>query len=145
MASLGNLSRYRHAKRKVIMADLNRIFVMHTTADVGDANSDGNFELVVSRPAGDLFLLLDTADHDDRERGRTDEYVFDVSGEGVTSESVLSIRMTATDDGWLPKSIWAIGETVSGSFEVLAAHPVWGNRWFDRGDPETPDTYTISN
>jgi hypothetical protein len=34
------------------MADLNRIFVMHTTAYVGDANSDGNFELVVSRPAG---------------------------------------------------------------------------------------------
>jgi PLAT/LH2 domain len=127
------------------MADLNRIFVIHTTADEDDANSDGNFELVVSRPNGDLFLFLDTPDYDDRERGDTDQYEFDVSNEGVTTDSVLSIRMTSTDDGWLLKSVWAIGQTVAGSFEVLAAHPVWENGWFDRGDPATPDTHQISN
>jgi hypothetical protein len=130
------------------MADLNRIFVIHTTANDDDANSDANFELVVTRPVGEpVFMILDTPNHDDRERGQTDQYVLDVSSVDprVTTESTLLVRMVSDDDGWLPKSMWAIGETTSGSFEVLAAHPEWGNRWFDRGDPETPDQYTISN
>ena len=55
--------------------------------------------------------------------------------------------MTDTNDGWLPKSIWAIGETVSGDMIILGAHPEWSeDKWFDRGsDAVGPDRHKISS
>jgi hypothetical protein len=113
------------------MADITTVFIFHTTASSEDAESDAGFELILERQGGDLRLAFPDLPHDDRERGRTDEHTFDVSGEGITTETKLSIRMTSSTDGWLPKSIWAIGQTTEGTFEVLAANPEWSKGAFD--------------
>jgi hypothetical protein len=127
------------------MADVQKIFILHTTADEKDAESDAEFQLIIEKPTLDLTMDFPTFDHDERERGRTDEYVFDVSGEGVTTESKIRIKMTTTEDGWLPKTMWAIGQTREGTFELLAAHSEWAEGWFDRGDDAAgPDSHPIN-
>jgi len=128
------------------VADLNKIFILHTTADKDDANTDAGFQLVIQAQPFSVIMDFPDLDHDERERGRTDEYVFDVSNEGVTTESEIKIRMKNTDDGWLPKTMWAIGETREGQFELLAGHSEWPKGWFDRGDnPAGPDEHVITS
>lgn len=115
------------------MASLKRIFVLHTTGDHSDAGTDANFELKAENPGGHFIANFGDLPHDDRQKGRTDEYVFNVAGKGLTSKTKLRIRMTTSSDGWLPKTIWAIGETTANDYVVLAANTKW-EKWFDRGD-----------
>jgi hypothetical protein len=55
------------------------------------------------------------------------------------------MRMTNTNDGWLPESIFVIGQG-PGGYHLIGAHSYWPtNKWFDRGsDAAGPDEHVIS-
>ena len=131
------------------MADLKNIYILHTTSTKDDANTDADFELIAALPGRDYreaFTEWPANGHNEREKGRTDEYRFNVSGRGVKTNSELNIRMTSTNDGWLPESMWVIGETTSGKFEVLGHHPKWNKGWFDRGSGSVgQESHKINN
>jgi hypothetical protein len=101
------------------MARLRFLYVIHTTADVTDADTDGNFELVVFSPVNPQAEIgefgFPDRPHDERERGRTDRYRLNVSSLNMdmfhVRPEILAIR-TGSDDAWLPSSIWVIAEDV---------------------------------
>ena len=130
------------------MPQLNKIIVIHTTADESDAGTDADFALEITKPGTDVRKEFPDLPYDERERGRTDIYEFDVSGDGVNSDDPvfsITMRMTSSEDGWLPQSIFVLGETTTGSTITLGAHPQWGGGWFDRGsDAAGPEAHVIS-
>lgn len=129
------------------MAVLKRIFVIHTTSDETNANTDASFDLIASKPGTDFVEAFKDLPHDERERDRTDEYIFNVEGKNIDSETTeLTIVMRNTDNGWLPRTMWALGETERNEIVVLGAHPQWEKGWFDRGNNAVgPDRHLISN
>lgn len=134
------------------MATLKWIYVLHSTdPNHEDAGSDSNFELIATRKSGQgdyrkRFSKWPGSRHDEREKGRTDEYRFDVTDKGITTESQLKIRIIE-EDGWLPCSMWAIGLTESNEFVVLASRPNWDRGWINRGSdiPKEEEEVLISN
>jgi hypothetical protein len=136
-----------------MMPQLNRIFVIHTTADEEDADSDADFQLQIARSVPpDVLRTFEDLDHDDRERGRTDQYEFDVSGDNVNTDDPalakgggIIMRMINSDDGWLPKSIFVLGETIDGKTVVLGSHPQWDGGFFDTGHDPDISSHVISN
>jgi len=123
--------------------------VVHTTADKAYAGTDADFQLQIGRPGDDLVKDFPDLPHDERERGRTDLYVFDVAGDNVNSDDPnfgLTMRMINSEDGWLPESMLVLGQTFSGEAIVLGSHPQWNGGWFDRGsDAEGPEAHVISS
>jgi hypothetical protein len=131
------------------MAELRTIWVIHTTSTRSNADTENEFELEVRTSpfpapngtwAARRFPPLPT---DERESGTTDQYEFDLRGEGVNMELVqgddLSIRILG-DDAWLPSSIWVIGQDATPTTRLLAAHPLWptsiAQGWFSRDPAE---------
>lgn len=116
---------------------LNTIIAIHTTSTATDAQTDASFRLNIRHPTEPgKFNHLDFLPHphNERERGRTDEYRFDVIGLGYNDMDFLKgkhiVSMTIlSGDAWLPSSIWVIGVPNSGAPELLMSHPGWG-RWF---------------
>jgi hypothetical protein len=133
------------------MAKLETIWVIHTTSTAKDADTDDKFEVWL--PAGGKkgdspgeFLRTPNLPHDERERGRTDQYEFDVRKLGIDhTEARGNVRLaTLGSDGWLPSSIWVIGRTVDGKHHILAARPRWRSRdWFSTDSSEGKDFYTL--
>ncbi|MEU6191281.1 hypothetical protein [Nocardia sp. NPDC047038] len=116
------------------MAILRTVYVIHTTRDEEDANTEAEFQLHIVVPGSELgSVQLDFPDvaGNERERGRTDRYRFHVNGLGVDSEHRMYMRMVTTDDGWHPESIWVIGVTTDGKSHLLSSHENW-LPWFDR-------------
>jgi hypothetical protein len=130
------------------MPQLNTIRVIQTTADESNADTDAGFQLQIFRSGEDVLLDFPDLAHNERERGGTDRYRFDVSGLGIDSSDPsfgLAMRMVSTDDAWLPASIDVLAETVTGETVVLGSHDPW-TEWFDRGsNPAGSDTHMISN
>jgi hypothetical protein len=115
------------------MARLRFLWVIHTTANVADADTDGGFELAVhGSPNAEVeigsFPFPDLPNPDERERARTDEYRFNVHALNVDMFNIdgnhLAIR-ALSNDAWLPASIWVIGEDVQGRRELLVGLPNW--------------------
>ena len=52
--------------------------------------------------------------------------------------------MTTTEDGWLPKTMWAIGQTREGTFELLAGHSEWAEGWFAEAMMQQAPTLILS-
>jgi hypothetical protein len=90
------------------MARINGLTIIQTTADETDAGTDGGFQLQIARPGGDVLRTFPDLPYDERERGRTDQYFFDLSGENVDSNApgFQVIMRTLSADGWLPSSIF---------------------------------------
>jgi hypothetical protein len=114
------------------MATLQTLWVIHTTSNVADSDTDEGFELVIrgtiNPGAIAARIRFPNLPHDERERGRTDEYrfqllKFDINMFGL-SESEFCIRILG-DDAWLPASIWIIGQDIVGRRELLASIPNW--------------------
>ena len=128
------------------MADLKTIYILHTTNTKKYSGTDADFQLIGVLPGKDFERPFKEwpSGHNEREKGRTDEYRFDVSNSGLTTDSPLNIKMTSTSDGWLPLSMWAIGETTDNEFVVLGHHPEWSQGWFDRGSG-SEEEYRIDN
>jgi hypothetical protein len=121
------------------MARLRFLWVITTTANVADADTDDVFDLIIYsavNPQAQIgrFQFPDLPNPDERERARTDEYKFDVSALNVDMFTVgpdtLAIR-TRGNDVWLPATIWVIGEDVQGKRELRVAIPNWPSslRW----------------
>jgi hypothetical protein len=121
---------------KIAMTLLKAIWIIHTTSSKKYSDTDARLTLIAQRPTGDYIREFPDCDYNEREKGRTDQYVFDVSTEEVDESTKLKIRIGESPNGWLPSSIWAIGRTVDDRFVVLAHNPVWDqNKLFDN----TPD------
>jgi hypothetical protein len=119
------------------MPTVQTIWVVHTTSTRTNADTDGGFTLIINGISGDQVAALQFPDlpHDERERGRTDEYRFaDLSRFRILSESIddntFCIR-ARSDDAWLPKTVWIIGQTEEGDYTLLAGDGSWPtDQWF---------------
>ncbi|MGH9970006.1 MAG: hypothetical protein ACREBG_19730 [Pyrinomonadaceae bacterium] len=118
------------------MARLRTLWVIHTTSAQGDANTDERFRMIIKDSSAQRTeLVLPSLQHDERERGRTDEYVFNLEGGRFIEMETLrpadiGIEITG-GNAWLPKSIWVIGQDVQGGRKLLAAQPSWpSDGWF---------------
>lgn len=131
------------------MPKLDSVTVIHTTAREDDADSKASFELEVARPQANF--RDDFPPHmGNREKGRTAVYTFNVRGKNIDSDydefEVIMRMVDPSIDGWLPLSIYVIGQTSTGETILLGDHPEW-SEWFDRGDHAvsgSSDEHTIS-
>ena len=117
------------------MTQINGLTIIQTTADKEDAETDADFQLQVTRPGGDLLVTFPDLPHDERERGRTDQYFFDLTGKNVNTsvDNFQVIMRILSDDGWLPSSIFVLGHPLAGQTFVLGSHPTWTDGSFDSG------------
>jgi len=126
------------------MALLDRIWVIHTTsrADKSDTNDNFSLHLPATGKAADslgFLLRFPNLPHNERERGRTDQYEFDVRRFGIDHQEARGKISMSTDGGnaWLPQSIWVIGRTIDGEDHVLVARSSWPtNRKFSTNSSE---------
>jgi hypothetical protein len=130
------------------MARLRFLWVIHTTANITNADTEGIFDLVVfggvtkNNEIG-RFRFPDLPNPDEREQARTDEYRFDVSSLNVDMFNIdgqsLAIRIRS-NDAWLPSSIWVIGEDIQGRRELLVGLPNWpSSLWWSTDSSEGRD------
>jgi hypothetical protein len=139
---------HSHGRLDKTMAIIDTLFVVHTTRNVANAGTDAAFELAITgvqmhpvkRPFPDL-------PHNERERGRTDSYHFDLTGENVDTARGLRFYMRMlgnSGDGWLPRSIFVIGAGPRIAPMVIGWHPDWPrNGWFDTNEPPHPPEHEI--
>ncbi len=122
------------------MAVLDTVYVIHTTSTAPQSDTDDGFVLRIpatgKQDTADGFIAkLDfpSQPHDNRERGRTDYYEFDVRGLGVEHEEARGRFEIETKgkDAWRPSSIWILGKLRNGRFRILGASPDWpsGNKF----------------
>lgn len=118
------------------MSRLQTIWVIHTTSELADANTDDKFRVIIrDSSAQQTEMVFPSLPHNERERGRTDEYVFNMQGQRAIEMETLTpanIGLEITGgNAWLPKSVWVIGQDVQGKRKILAAQPRWpSDSWF---------------
>jgi hypothetical protein len=85
-----------------------------------------------------------------RAQGRTYVHTSNVHGQNIDSDDrEFEVIMRIVDpsiDGWLPLSIYVIGQPSTGRTILLGDHPEWSG-WFDRGPdpaPNSSEEHTIS-
>ena len=128
------------------MTYISNVWVIHTTAGNKDAETDADFELIVKGPGGYLARAdFEDLPTDEREKGTTDMYrfIFDEPFDWDPARWTVSMRMTSTKDGWLPRTIFVLGKVASDSpaeWVVMGAHRPWPrDKWFDIGPPAKDD------
>ncbi len=128
------------------MANLDHFWLIHTTSTETDADTEDTFRLGLrfTQPNPQFEIWLDFPDkpYDQRERGRTDQYRFNI----VESETPIAMELLrarnfviATDgsDMWLPDSLWIIGQNVNGDRRLVVGIPRWpSNLRFSRDSSE---------
>ena len=126
------------------MARLRRLWVIHTTADVANADTEDLFDLVIDHFPNPEFVRLrhfpDLPNPDERERARTDEYQFDIESLHADSSDLTADKLRIQirgNDAWLPSTLWVIGEDVHGTNHLIAGFPSWpSNRWWSKDSSE---------
>jgi len=124
------------------MARLRRLWVIHTTADVANADTEVPFDLLIDHLPGQSFAerrgFPDLPNPDERECARTDEYQFDIESLHADSSDLTADKLRIQirgNDAWLPSTLWVIGEDVHGTNHLIAGFPSWpSNRWWSK-DP----------
>lgn len=114
------------------MTALRYLWVIHTTSADENAGTDEGFQLRILSQINPNAVVAEfefpDLQHDERERGRTDEYRFDVSELEIDmvglDEDNFCVEILG-DDAWLPHSIWIIGQDVEGTRQLLASVPEW--------------------
>ncbi len=118
------------------MAIVDTVYVVHTTSTLKDSETDASFELLIPATGkidpidGFLRKKFPKQPHDNREKGRTDYYEFDVRGLGVDhklSRGEFRIE-TKGSDAWRPSSIWILGKIRNGQYRILGASPRWPSK-----------------
>lgn len=122
-------------QRGGVMATLDMFWLIHTTSVLSQADTeDKAFTLIVREafpnPEFQLFLQFPKPSYDDRERGRTDQFRFNIDqSQFKINMGSLSPRnfviATAGSDMWLPESIWIVGRDVNRDHRLLVAIPFW--------------------
>ena len=116
------------------MPTMDGLFVILSTANENDANTDSRMRLVFERGSLRKEFELGGQPHDERERGRTDLYEFPFpQGSNVELNDITASQfkiVAAGDDAWLPSSIFILGRG-QGTFRVLVANENWPeDAWF---------------
>jgi hypothetical protein len=116
---------------------LSHLVVIHTTSPVTNAQTNALFKLLLVDATGkEVRLDFPTLPHNERERGRTDQYRFDLTGLGIPfhSESLGPKQIgfsILSGDAWLPSSVFVVGFPFSGSPMLLVGHTNWpDDGWF---------------
>jgi hypothetical protein len=129
------------------MATLDMFWVIHTTSVLAEADTeDRGFQLGIRRvfpnPNFELWLDFPTPSYDDRERGRTDQYRFNIDQNEfqIPMEALNRSNFAIFTDGrdaWLPESIWIIGRDVNRRHRLLVDRPFWDSTlWFSQDQSE---------
>ncbi len=122
------------------MAILERIWVIKTTSTKNNAETDEEFSLEIQSQGQIQTLKFPDLSHNEREKGRTDEYEFDLRNYEFDDEQLMpgEIRLLIHgNNAWLPQSIWIIGKNVEGNFKLIVARPDWPeNAWFSTDSSE---------
>ena len=128
------------------MAHIKGLTVIHTTADAANAGSDSGFQLEVVTSHELVVLPFLDLEHDERERGRTDQYDFSLEQSVDVDDDEFEVKMKILgDDGWLPSSIFVIGCRPNAKTRLLGSHPTWTSGFFDSGaDPAGPAEHVVS-
>jgi len=109
-------------------------WLIHTTSILSNADTeDKAFNLILRgfpNPEFELFLPFPKPTYDDRERGRTDQFRFNIdqSKFDINMESLGPrnfVIQTTGSDMWLPESIWIVGRDVEQHHRLLVAIPFW--------------------
>ena len=135
------------------MAVLETVYVVHTTSAEAESDTDDGFVLLIpatgkqDTPSGFIKRMdFPRQPHDNRERGRTDYYEFDVGGLGVEHKEARGKFAIETKgkDAWRPSSIWILGKLRNGRFRILGANPRWqsGDK-FSRDSSEGRTSHVI--
>jgi hypothetical protein len=129
-----------------VMATLDMFWLIHTTSVLSNADTeDKAFTLILREafpnPEFELFLQFPKPSYDDRERGRTDQFRFNIDQAQfqIPMESLNPrnfVIRTAGSDMWLPESIWIVGRDVNRNHRLLVAIPFWPSHLqFSQDDP----------
>lgn len=122
------------------MAKLKTVWVIHTTANVPNADTEDKFDLVIRASPNPSFVgrlrFPDLPNPDERERAKTDEYRFDVESLDASMDLVdgsdISIEILGSD-AWLPSSVWVIGEDIRSVRKLLVGIPDWSaTKWWSK-------------
>ena len=130
------------------MPVITGLTVVVTTSTVQNADCDGRFQLQVAKAGSDELLDFKSQhSHDQLERGRTDQYFFDLTGLSMgavdTGDAGFQVLMRALDsDFWLPSSIFVLGHAEGGALGggvLVGFYPQWAEAggWFSRDASET--------
>jgi hypothetical protein len=141
------------------MATLRYLWVIHTTSTQENADTDAKFRLGLRAspfpiPEGTTLSLPfpDLPSSDEKERGVTEQYMFDLRPHELKINMALldpeDVTITIEeDDAWLPASIWVIGEDVHSTRRLIAGVPNWPtsvNRgWFSKDHTEGRRTRSL--
>jgi hypothetical protein len=120
---------------------IDTIWLIQTTSTADRANTDArDVKLLVG---DNEFVFPDIVEHDERERGGSDQYEFPISKYNMKARDLNAGNIHVSfagipggDDRWLPESFWVIGKFVGEDRAVvLVAHPHWPNTaWFQDKD-----------
>lgn len=136
------------------MATLDMFWLIHTTSILRHADTeDRGFNLVVRwafpNPDIELRLGFPQPRYDDRERGRTDQFRFNIDESKFTIDmESLGPRnfviQTTGRDMWLPESVWIIGRDVHQNHRLIVAIPFWPSHLrFSRDESEGADQHSL--
>jgi hypothetical protein len=132
------------------MPVITGLTVVVTTSTRDNADCDGSFQLQVVKTGGDELFDFGAAiqaqhAHDQLERGRTDQYFFDLTnlpmGPVDTDDANFQVILRALGtDFWLPSSIFVLGHGAGGGV-LVGFHPAWleDGGWFSTAASETSD------
>jgi hypothetical protein len=140
------------------MATLRFLWVIHTTSTQENADTEESFRLEIRAddapsPTGTTVFLRfpDLPSSDEKERGVTEQYMFDLRGQGINMESLKPADISITiggSDAWLPSSIWVIGEDEGSNHRLIAGVPNWPTSvrdgWFSTDRAEGRPTRSLA-
>ncbi|WP_320773577.1 hypothetical protein [Streptomyces sp. CRN 30] len=118
-----------------VMANLDMFWLIHTTSvlENSDTEDKTSYRLIFTpgpQPDAPLFLPFPRPLYDDREKGRTDQFRFNIDQSKI-AVSLTSLHpsnftiITSGKDMWLPESIWLIGRDVNGGHRLIVSRPFW--------------------
>jgi hypothetical protein len=125
---------------------IQRLLLLVSTADEGDAGTEDLVQLEIRGPNGPLFfskVITDTPQKD-LDRGLANWYEFTVSPPFTmhdfnVAQGAITLTMLG-EDAWLPSSLFLFGlDTATGrptKLVPMAAHPVWDKGWLSSDEGE---------
>ncbi len=119
------------------MSQLSKIHLIHTTAGSSYSDTDGSISFRISVGGNTHTFPANDLPHDEREKRKTDHYKFDVLSLNIDDGASINYDLKTTSrDGWLPRSVYVIGQNVDGQCKLLAAKPSWSG-WLDKDSVTT--------
>jgi hypothetical protein len=112
------------------------ISIEHQTSSKNNADTNDNFDLYIYNNicGGSIEMRFPDNPGDDREKGNTDRYSFDVSGYNINADFFQIAIANLGNDGWLPSKIKVTYTTQDGLAHTYANIDPWPNNKYFDGD-----------